>query len=84
MTTQTTTQAETNTNLQPQGEALGMPYDFRRPTMDKVKARWWNPEGPMLTPKVFGWGWDLNLAHWGSWVFFATVAVLLAVLFRLG
>ena len=30
----------------------------------RTKERWWNPDEPkLLTPKVFGWGWDLNLAR---------------------
>lgn len=46
------------------GSFLGMPYDWRRPTLVRVKERWWNPNEPRLfTPKVFGWGWDINLAR---------------------
>jgi len=41
-----------------------MPYDWRRPTVARLKSRWWNPEDPRLfTPKTFGWGYDLNLAR---------------------
>ena len=44
------------------GTFLGMPYDWRRPTVARVKSRWWNPdERRVLTPKAFGWGYDLNL-----------------------
>jgi hypothetical protein len=46
------------------GTFLGIPYDWRRPTVVRAKARWWNPGDPRLfTPKVFGWGWDINLAR---------------------
>ncbi|WP_330183740.1 hypothetical protein OHB26_09000 [Nocardia sp. NBC_01503] len=46
----------------PQGKFLGVPYDWRRPTWDRVKSRWWNPDEPkFLTPKSFGWGYDFNL-----------------------
>ena len=46
------------------GKFLGVPYDWRRPTLARTKERWWNPDEPrLLTPKVFGWGWDLNLAR---------------------
>ena len=46
------------------GTFLGVPYDWRRPTVARVKARWWNPSEPRLfTPKVYGWGWDVNLAR---------------------
>ena len=44
------------------GTFLGLPYDWRRPTLARVKQRWWNPDDRRLfTPKVFGWGLDLNL-----------------------
>ncbi|HVG95543.1 MAG TPA: DUF5808 domain-containing protein [Chloroflexota bacterium] len=44
------------------GVFLGLPYDWRAPTWERVRARWWNPNDPhLLTPKVFGWGFDLNL-----------------------
>ncbi|GAB3147989.1 DUF5808 domain-containing protein [Amycolatopsis sp. NPDC004378] len=50
--------------IEPQGRAAGMPYDWRRPTADRVRARVWNPDEPRLwTPKAFGWGYDLNL-YW--------------------
>ncbi|MGZ4338749.1 MAG: DUF5808 domain-containing protein [Gaiellaceae bacterium] len=46
------------------GRFLGIPYDWRRPTAARVKSRWWNPDDPrVLTPKAFGWGWDLNFAR---------------------
>jgi len=45
------------------GRYLGLPYDWRRPTLERIKARVWNPDDArMLTPKAFGWGYDLN-AH---------------------
>jgi hypothetical protein len=48
----------------PQGRFVGVPYDWRRPTLARVRARWWNPNDPRLfTPKSYGWGWDLN-AYW--------------------
>ncbi len=46
------------------GTFLGVPYDWRRPTWARVRARAWNPhDRRLLTPKVFGWGYDLNLAE---------------------
>jgi hypothetical protein len=46
------------------GTWLGIPYDWRRPTRARVRERWWNPdERRVLTPKVFGWGYDLNVAE---------------------
>ena len=46
------------------GKFLGVPYDWRRPTAERAKSRWWNPDEPRLfTPKVVGWGYDVNLAR---------------------
>jgi len=48
----------------PQGHIAGVPYDLRRPTLAKGKARFWNPDDPhFFTPKVFGAGWDINF-YW--------------------
>jgi hypothetical protein len=38
-----------------------VPYDFRMPTIDRVRSTYWNPEGPILPGKVFGVGWAVNL-----------------------
>lgn len=38
-----------------------VPYDFRRPTFDRLRSTYWNPEGPILPGKVFGVGWAVNL-----------------------
>ena len=46
---------------------MGIPYDWRRPTIQRIKARLWHPGGPLFTPKVFGWGYTLNFAHGGAW-----------------
>ena len=45
-----------------EGEMFGfLPYDFRPPTMDRMRERMWNPkEGHIITPMVFGLGWTLN------------------------
>jgi len=66
-----------------QGRFLGMPYDWRRPTRRKLRQRLWNPGGPLLSPKVFGWGYTLNLAHPGSWVILLVplAVVLVALIF---
>lgn len=46
------------------GTFLGIPYDWRRPTVARVKERWWNPgDRRLFTPKVTGWGYDINLAR---------------------
>jgi hypothetical protein len=40
---------------------LGMSYDWRRPTWSRVRERAWNPrDRRLLTPKSFGWGYDIN------------------------
>jgi hypothetical protein len=46
------------------GKFRGIPHDWRRPTLARIKSRWWNPDDPRLfTPKAFGWGYDINLAR---------------------
>lgn len=47
------------------GRVAGVvPYDFRRPTVRRVKARWWNPrDRRILTPRVFGVGWAINVGR---------------------
>ena len=46
---------------QPQGTYAGLPYDWRRPSLARARARLWNPDDPrVLTPKSFGWGWAFN------------------------
>ncbi len=37
-----------------------VPYDFRVPTVERVRNTYWNPEGPILSGKVFGVGWAPN------------------------
>lgn len=45
----------------PQGHILGMPYDFRGASVERVAARMWNPSDPrVLTPRLFGVGWTVN------------------------
>ena len=49
-----------------QGYFLGVPYDFRKPGLEKVKRRIWNPDDRrFLTPMVFGWGYAFNLYELG-------------------
>ena len=43
------------------GTLLGMPYELRMPTAERVALRWWDPMNPnVLAPRLFGVGWDLN------------------------
>jgi hypothetical protein len=37
-----------------------VPYDFRWPTWERVQQTYWNPEGPLISGKVFGVGWAPN------------------------
>ena len=42
------------------GKVGFVPYDLRKPTAERVRETYWNPEGPVLSPKVWGAGWALN------------------------
>lgn len=45
-----------------QGMFLGVPYDFRRPTIEKVRQRFWCPEdNRVFSSMVSGWGYLINL-----------------------
>jgi hypothetical protein len=45
------------------GKILGVPYDFRPPTLARIRERMWNREDPrVITPRVFGAGWTINFA----------------------
>ena len=37
-----------------------VPYDFRQPTMQRFLESYWNPDGPVVSPRVWGAGWVLN------------------------
>ncbi len=46
------------------GQVAGLvPYDFRFPTVDRIRERLWDPNGALITPQVFGVGWTLNLGR---------------------
>ncbi len=39
-----------------------VPYDFRVPTVESIRQAYWNPENPhLLTDRVLGAGWGVNL-----------------------
>ena len=41
-----------------------VPYDLRRPTMQKARDRLWAPESRyLLSARVFGAGWTLNFGR---------------------
>ena len=51
------------------GRFLRVPYDFRFPTLQRVRDRFWNPDDPRIfTPHVFGVGWSLNAFQALRWV----------------
>lgn len=46
------------------GRVLGVPYDFRWPTLERFRQSYWNPEDPrILTDRVIGVGWAINFAQ---------------------
>jgi hypothetical protein len=43
------------------GRVLGVPYELRVPTAERVVSRWWDPVNPrVFVQRVFGIGWDVN------------------------
>ena len=41
--------------------ASWVPYDFRLPTLERLKEAYWNPyNSRILVPEVFGIGWAIN------------------------
>ncbi len=45
-----------------QGKIVGVPYDFRVPTVERVRNTFWNPNNPnLLVPHAFGIGWSINV-----------------------
>jgi hypothetical protein len=46
------------------GRIAGVPYDFRRPTVDRLRHNLWNPRRKqVLVPRTFGVGWEVNLGR---------------------
>ena len=44
-----------------QGKFLGVPYDWRPLTSQRLKSRIWNKKDHKLfAPRVFGWGYTIN------------------------
>lgn len=45
-----------------QGKIFGIPYDFRKPTRERLRDTFWNADNDdLLASKFFGMGWDFNL-----------------------
>jgi hypothetical protein len=46
------------------GRVVGVPYDFRFPTLQRFREAYWNPNNPRLfTDRVVGIGWAVNFAQ---------------------
>jgi hypothetical protein len=45
------------------GKVAGVvPYDFRLPTFERLRAAYWNPESDQIfSERVFGVGWAVNI-----------------------
>jgi hypothetical protein len=45
------------------GTVLGVPYDWRRPTAQRLRDELFNRDEPrFFVPKAYGWGYGINLA----------------------
>lgn len=43
------------------GKLYGIPYDFRRPTIERLRETFWNKNtARVLVPHAFGMGWSIN------------------------
>jgi hypothetical protein len=43
------------------GSIIGIPYDFRPPTPEKLRNTFWNKDtSKILVPHAFGIGWSIN------------------------
>ena len=43
------------------GTLYGIPYDFRRPTITRLRESFWNKDTTrVLVPHAFGMGWSIN------------------------
>ncbi len=51
-----------DTGVKLEGSVMGVPYDLRFPTIERIKERNWNPDDPrILTPMAYGAGWTVNI-----------------------
>ena len=45
------------------GTVLGMPYDWRRPSLQRIRDEVFDRDEPkFIVPKAYGWGYGINLA----------------------
>ena len=46
------------------GDVGGVPYDFRPPTVEKLRRTFWDADNPkVVVPHGFGVGWSVNFAR---------------------
>jgi hypothetical protein len=45
------------------GRILYVPYDFRIPTLERLRERFWDPDQPLIVPQLFGVGWSVNIGR---------------------
>lgn len=45
-----------------------VPYDLRPPTLERLRATFWNPDGPLVVPQAFGVGWTVNVGRLARWL----------------
>ncbi len=44
------------------GKIAGIPYDFRLPTVERLRATFWNKDtSQIFLPQAFGIGWSINM-----------------------
>ncbi len=44
------------------GKIAGIPYDFRLPTVERIRNTFWNKDtSQIFLPQVFGIGWSINM-----------------------
>ena len=44
------------------GKIAGIPYDFRIPTVERIRAAFWNKDtSQIFLPQAFGIGWSINM-----------------------
>ena len=44
------------------GKIAGIPYDFRLPTVERIRAAFWNKDtSKIFLPQAFGIGWSINM-----------------------
>jgi uncharacterized protein (TIGR02271 family) len=44
------------------GRFLGLPYDWRKPSWERIRSNLWNPESDSIAVrKSYGWGYEVNL-----------------------